>query len=132
MSWDPAWRSLVEKLVSEGYESPYLTRLRDRYGVAPGDDATSSLEREILSEMAYALGRAEAKVDVALLRLELAARECEARGDDPASVAAFNQRRDEALRVRRDLMIHREALRFPRDPRFHENYPIPPAREARG
>jgi len=129
MGWDPAWKSLVEKLTDEGYESPYLTRLRERYGVVPrGQSGAEALEYEILSEMASALGRAEDKVNVALLELELAARACDAGGDDPESVAVYNAKREHALRVRRDLLIHRDALRFPRDPRFLQNYPIPPKR----
>ena len=55
----------------------------------------------------------------------------EAAGDDAASVEAFNAARERALAVRRDLMIHREALRFPRDPRFAEHYPVPPIRHPR-
>ena len=128
MGWDPPWKSLVEQLYDEGYESPYLSRLRDRYEIHRRVEGDESLEREILSEMAYSLGKAEDKVNHALLELELAGRECDARGDDEASVARFNERREHALRVRRDLLIHREALRFPRDPRFATRYPIPPKR----
>lgn len=124
MSWDPAWKSLVEQLVDEGHESPYLDRLRERYDVhAPRE----SIEREVLREMASALARAEDKVNVALLTLELLGKRCDERGDR-ASVDAFNAQRERAIAVRRDLQIHREALRFPRDPRFEARYPIPPKR----
>lgn len=124
MSWEPAWKSLVQQLVDEGRESVYLERLRKRYDVSL---PTQSIEQEILEEMAYALGRAEDKVNLALLELELLAERCDA---DPSerNVAAFNDKRAFALRVKRDLKIHREALRFPRDPRFESYYPIPPAR----
>ena len=125
MSWEPAWKSLVEQLVDEGRQSPYLDRLRDRYDVDPLQ--RQSVERELLEEMAGALGRAEDKVNLALLELELAAEQADRRGDR-ASVEAYNAKRAHALRVRRDLLIHRDALRFPRDPRFSERYPIGPAR----
>ncbi len=124
MSSEPAWRSLVRQLVDEGRESVYLERLRKRYDVrlhAP------SIEQEILEEMAHALSRAEDRVNVALLELELLGERCDA-DPSPARVAAFNAKREEALRVRRDLKIHREALRFPRDPRFEGLYPVPEPR----
>jgi hypothetical protein len=124
MSWEPAWKSLVEKLVEEGHESPYLDRLRERYDVGVERE---SIERELMREMASALGRAEDKVNMALLELELLARRCDQRGDR-ASVEVFNAKREHALKVRRDLLIHREALRFPRDARFEERYPIPARR----
>ena len=131
MSWQPAWKSLVDQLEDEGYQSPYLDRLRERYDRYRRVLERPSVEQEILEEMAHALGRAEEKVNHALLELELAGRRCDAAGDDAPSVEAFNAARERALAVRRDLMIHREALRFPRDPRFAENYPIPPARRPR-
>jgi len=124
MSGEPAWKALVEQLLEEGHQSPYLERLRDRYDVrAPRE----SIEREVLREMASALARSEDKVNVALLELELCARRCEERADR-ASVEAFNAKRQHAIKVRRELLIHRDALRFPRDPRFEERYPIPPKR----
>ncbi|MCB9592437.1 MAG: hypothetical protein H6719_06875 [Sandaracinaceae bacterium] len=133
MSREPAWKSLVDQLVDDGYESPHLDRLRARYDVYQRATlGRASLEVEILEEMAHALGRAEEKVDVALLELALAGRRCDRAGNDAASVEAFNAARRRALAVRRDLQIHREALRFPRDPRFVETYPIPPARTSTG
>lgn len=124
MGWDPAWKSLVEQLVDEGHQSPYLERLRDRYDVRMPRE---SIEREVLREMASALARAEDKVNFALLELELLGRRCDERGDR-ASVGAFNAKREHALKVRRELLIHRDALRFPRDPRFEQRYPVPPRR----
>jgi len=122
--WDPAWKSLVEQLVDEGRDSVYLQRLRRRYDVRL---PTRTIEQEILEEVAGALGRAEDKVNFALLELELLGEACDANPTAKA-VAAFNDKRGYALRVRRDLQIHREALRFPRDHRFKERYPIPPER----
>ncbi|MGF1468174.1 MAG: hypothetical protein ACFCGT_18800 [Sandaracinaceae bacterium] len=123
---EPAWKSLVEQLWDQGRRSPYLERLRRRYDVRL---PSVTIEREILEEMASALGRAEDRVNVALLELELLAEACDRRAD-AASIEAFNAKREEALRVRRDLLIHRDALRFPRDPRFESTYPIPPPRVA--
>lgn len=125
MGWEPAWKSLVEQLVDEGRESVYLERLRRRYDVTL---PSQTLEQEILEEMASALARAEDKVNVALLELELLGERCDA-DPSPRNVEAFNAKREHALRVRRDLMLHREALRFRRDPRFYDLYPIPPARD---
>lgn len=124
MSWEPAWKSLVEQLLEEGHESPYLERLRERYDVCLPRE---SIEREVIREMASALARSEDKVNIALLELELAAKRCDERGDR-ASVEAFNAKREHALKVRRELLIHRDALRFPRDPRFEQRYPVPPRR----
>jgi len=125
VSWDPAWKSLVRQLVDEGHQSPYLERLRERYDVQlPGE----TIERELLREMSSALGRAEDKVNLRLLELELLGRRCDERGDRESALA-FNAKRDEARRAKRDLLIHRDALRFRRDPSFDGRYPIPPARD---
>lgn len=121
---EPAWKSLVDQLIDEGHESEYLDRLRSRYDVGAQRE---SLEREILQEMASALARAEDKVNVALLWLEVLGKRCD-EAPDAKNVEAFNAQREVALKVRRDLAIHREALRFPRDPRFDSRYPIPPRR----
>ena len=121
---EPIWKSLVDQLIDEGVDSEYLTRLRKKYDV---EGSRESIEREIVREMANALTRAEEKVDLALLELEMLGRRCDERGE-PKLIELFNRKRDHAIRVRRDLMIHREALHFPRDPRFETRYPIPPPR----
>jgi hypothetical protein len=61
------------------------------------------------------------------LTLELLGKRCDERRDR-ASADAFDAQRERAISARRDLQIHREALRFPRDPRFEARYPIPPKR----
>jgi hypothetical protein len=115
------WKRLVADLIEAGHESPYLDRLRDRLGMR--SLSHRDLEREILEEMAYSLGRAEDKVNVALLELELLDR-------DPATTAeAFNAKREDAVRALRDLIIHREALGFLRHEALARHYPIPPRRE---
>lgn len=128
---EPLWKSLVRQLDDSGYESPYLDRLRARLDVA--GVARQSLETEIVREVAAALGRAEDKVNHLLLELELAGRavdETSAADDRTARIARFNQVRDDALRARQDLRIHREAVGFRRHHDFEQLYPIPPRKPA--
>jgi hypothetical protein len=122
---DAAWKTLVRELTDAGYESPYLDRLRQRVDVAQAQD---SLEKEILREMAAALGRAEDKLNAALLRLEIAgrtlasARDAVERG---AGARAFNARREEALTARWELVIQREAIGLHRNDVIEALYPVP-------
>jgi hypothetical protein len=120
------WQSLVRELRDSGYESPYLDRLRARHDVAA---AQEQLEKEIIREMAAALGRAGEKVDVALLRLELAGKELAAATDPEQRarlVTTFNALRQEAIKVRHELRIHREAVGIRRNDTLDREYPIPP------
>lgn len=120
------WQSLVRELRDSSYESPYLERLRARHDVAA---AQEQLEKEIMREIAEALGRSGEKVDVALVRLDLAARAVAAAADDDErvrAVARFNALREEALRLRHELRIHREAVGIRRNEGLEATYPIPP------
>jgi hypothetical protein len=121
---DARVKRLVEELRDSGYESVYLDRLRARLDV---DGTQAVLEQEIVQEMAAALGRTAAKVDLALLRLEMAARDLAA-GGDAAAVARFNALREEALRARLELVIHREAIGFRRTDEVERAYPVPARR----
>ncbi len=130
----PAWRRIVDQLAAEGYESPYLDRLRARVEVGA---ARHGLEREILQEMVAALGRAEDRLNLALLELERLGREIDVLdagrdAPDPAEraarVDAFNRHRDRARQRLWELVVHREALGFTRNDGFAELYPIPPRR----
>ncbi|MEL6344223.1 MAG: hypothetical protein AAFV53_13975 [Myxococcota bacterium] len=125
---DPVWKSLVIQLKDREKESPYLNRLRARLDVTMGH---GSLEQEILSEMAAALGRAGEKVDYNLLRLELAD-EAIAKASSPVErrrkIQAYNKIREDALRARWELKVHREALGFVRNRQLEELYPVPPRR----
>jgi len=124
---DAPWTTLIRELSDAGYESPYLDRLRRRLDVT---QAHESLEREILHEMACALGRAEDKVNVALLRLELAEKALRgATGPEQrrARALAFNSCRHAALSARWELAIHREAIGLRRNDLLERLYPIPPA-----
>jgi hypothetical protein len=123
---DRPWQSLVRELRDRGYQSPYLDRLRTRLDV---EAAQEELEKEIIREMAAALGRSGEKVDVALLQLELAGRELAA-ATDPSDrtrlVAHFNALRAEAIQARHELRIHREAVGIRRNDTLDREYPIPP------
>ena len=124
---EPAWRSLVRELTDAGFESAYLDRLRGRLDVA---QAQASLEKEIIAEMASALGRAEDKLNVALLRLEIATRELA--GAEPSDrdrcFAAYDARHHEATTARWEFVIHREAIGIWRNELIEQLYPIPPRR----
>ncbi len=121
---DRPWRTLVRELTEAGHESPYLDRLRQRLDVAQGRTA---LEIEIVHEMATALGRAEEKLLVALLELEIAALALDGATDARERrdrVVDFNAARERALRRRWELGIHREAIGIGRNEILEGMYPI--------
>jgi hypothetical protein len=125
---ETTWKKLVRELTTQGYESPYLDRLRARLDLRL---AFESLEKEIAHEMASALGRAGERVDHALLRLEIAGRQVDAARTDAErrrAVERFNELRQEALKARHDLQIHREAIGIRRNRILEQIYPIPPKR----
>ncbi|HEU4406031.1 MAG TPA: hypothetical protein VFS43_12255 [Polyangiaceae bacterium] len=123
----PPWKKLVDELIAIGHQSPHLERLRERLGRAYDH---AGLEREIASEMAYALGQSEEKLLVALLELERAGLELgRARpgsAEHDARAERFDALRREALTRRWELQIHREALGFRRNQVLEELYPVPP------
>jgi hypothetical protein len=127
--WEPPWKTLVRSLTDDGFESPYLERLRARVDATPDH---RSLERELLQEMAYALARACDKVNLGLLELQLMERRIETAPDAEERtrlVRDFNRQR---LRVRgffRELVIHREALGMLHNDHLRKEYPIPPRME---
>jgi len=86
------------------------------------------LEREIMREIAAALGRSAEKVEAALARLEAGRCAIDAATDEDArqrAVDAFEDLRAAALRARHDLLIHREAVGFRRNGMLEAMYPIP-------
>ncbi len=127
----PLWKRLVEDLTAQGHRSPHLDRLRERLPRAGGMSGLRELEIEIAQEMASSLGRAAEKVDVALLELELLGRAVddaptvEARAE---RVAAFNAKRELAVRALWELRVHREAIGLRRNEELAKTYPIPKAR----
>jgi len=123
---DRPWRTLVRELVDAGHESPYLDRLRQRLDVS---QAQTTLEVEIVAEMAAALGRAEERLLVALVELEVAGRslgDTRSPEDRRARAAEFNAARDVALRRRWELVIQREAIGMRRNEIVERLYPISP------
>jgi len=124
------WQRLARELRAQGFESPYLDRLEARVDV---ESAQDRLEKEIVREMACALGRAEEKVLVALLELEVATRDLDVAADEGARVRAlvlFNDRRDAAWQARHELLIHREALGIQQNQLLETLYPVPPRRRS--
>ena len=122
------WKTLVAELTDSGYRSPYLDRLRQRLDV---EQAQATLEQEIVAEIAAALGRTAAKLDHALLRLELAGGDLD-RATNPAEratcAARFEALRRAALQARHELLIHREAVGIRRNDMLETLYPIPARR----
>jgi len=132
---EPPWKRLLVELRSSDYKSPHLERLRARFP-SPG----ASLAHDLLQEMASALGRSEAKVEAALVRLDLQARSIEAllaaeqRGGEwrielNHAIAAFNREREVALHSRWELLVHREALGFRQNEDLPSLYPVPVRRD---
>lgn len=124
----PPWKTLVVELSRSGFDSPYLDRLKRKVDV---ELATEELEKEIVQEMASALGRAGDKVDYALLRLDLVAQAIE-QAPDPATrrkkISRWNELREEAIDARYELRIHREAVGIRQNRVLEAMYPIPPRR----
>lgn len=92
--------------------------------------AQEELEREIVREIAAALGRSAEKVERALSRLETGRRAVDAARDDEErarATAAFEALRAAAVRARHDLLIHREAVGIRRNDALETLYPIPPS-----
>ena len=119
------WRELATELKSATDERPHLEWLRARVDVAC---AQEQLEREVVREMAAALGRTAEKVASALAELQVARVAVEAAASEDErtrAVARFNERRCEALRARHELVIHREAIGIRRNDVLESVYPIP-------
>jgi len=123
---DQIWKNLLEMITDSELNSPYLDRLRSRIDIAR---ERQSLERELVQEIAQALGRAEDKVNLALLQLDILDVKIEDEDDQTrynTLVEQFNRQREVARRALRDLTIQREALGMYRNKQLAEIYPIPP------
>ncbi len=121
----PPWKTLVRDLSDAGCKSPYLERLERRVDV---EVATEELEKEIVQEMATALGHAGGKVDYALLRLDVIAQAIEVGTSPPerrACIGQWNALRAEAIEARYQLRIHREAVGIRQNHVLEAMYPIP-------
>lgn len=108
-------KSRVQELADEIKDEPRRSDLDNVRVIVDPRQSHAALQSEIMREMAGALGRAERRVTSAI----------EALHKLPYGTEAWESQRQLALRVRRDLSIHREALRFPHDPRFNDDFPIP-------
>lgn len=93
------------------------------------------IERELREAKAEALGRVGEQLDAALARLAALARELEALGPAPAHaqqreqlLLEWDRLRAEASRLRRHLIIQREAIGFRSHRLVDERYPLPPPR----
>ena len=118
------WKRLVEELKDQGYESVYLDRLRANLDV---EQQHGILEKEVVQEIAYALGRSAAKVDHALLELELLLgelRQTTSALRRQALLQEIAKKREEALARRRELLIHREAVGIRRNDILERLYPV--------
>lgn len=113
---EPFWKALVDRVRDEE-RAEHLDPVRRE---VEWRNPRATVERELLEEIAGSLARAEQRVEEAIEKVRALA-------DDPDARAYEDARRD-AIRRKRDLAIHREALRFPRDPDFDRRYPIPPRR----
>lgn len=129
---DDKIQRLVSQLNAQGVKSEYLDRLTARVASLGSAELTqAALETELRQEVSESLGRAEEKVEHALLTVELIGRELDAAPDGAAReerARAFNAARDDALRLREYLLIQREALGFLGNEVLERLYPIPPRR----
>ncbi|HEY2387444.1 MAG TPA: hypothetical protein VGK30_10815 [Candidatus Binatia bacterium] len=92
--------------------------------------AQEELEREIVREIAGALGRSAEKVERALARLESGRHAVEAARDldeRARAIAGYKELRLAAIRARHDLLVHREAVGIRRNAALETLYPIPPS-----
>jgi len=127
---DARIRALVARLKAEGYESAHLDRLKASLSL---EEQVETLEAEVRSEIAFALGRTGRKLEAAMLELELATEALERAGPEEieAAEAAFEAARLRALDARRDLSIHREAIGIRQPGEVARWYPIPGPRRTK-
>jgi hypothetical protein len=118
---------LMERLLGAGYAHPHprMDRLRERIAetidkLRGGQEAAlAKFQQELLGEMASSLGRAEERLLVAYLELDLLAK-------SPA--ADFNAKRKQVLQLRWEYIVTREAVGHRRHTDVDALYPIPPLR----
>jgi hypothetical protein len=121
-------RSLLRRVASATESlDPNDQKLRERL---PSTGSIPSLEREIASEIAYSLGKAGDKLELAILnaRATLAALEALPAGaaERQRLAARYEDERALAEKHLRHLLIQREALGFRRHAEVHRTYVIPP------
>jgi hypothetical protein len=134
---DALWKRLVDDLRAPPEAKPHLDRVRQRIPAGvPRDD----LAREVLQEMASALGRSQRKVSAALERAARCAEAIDAlstasergrpawRREMNSLIEAFNSERAAAVKSLWELKVHREAIGLRRHDGLDDEYPIPEAR----
>ena len=123
------WKNLVRDLTQPPADHPYIDQVREV--VSTPEQAQDSLEKEIIHEIAEALGRAGRKVEDALAALREAERALE-EATTPARIVLrtrdYNELRQVAMRARHELQIHREAIGIRKRHELYERYAIPPRR----
>lgn len=127
----PTWKSFVDNLKSGGAGSGY----DDRMPAGAVNNGLGAVQREVIEEMSAGLRRTARQIEEALLELadlDDAIRAASTREERLQLVEKFNARRAEALEVRRNYLIQREAIGFFRNDCVLEEYPIPPKRTVVG
>jgi hypothetical protein len=133
-------RGLGQKLVIEPKPNPKLRKLQARARSLRFESGFGNIERELMAEMAAALGRSEAHVLAALDELRAisdALDELERATIEPPleelarRVAEFNSARERCERRRWELIVHREALGFRPSEIVEQTYPIPAPRRVK-
>ena len=133
-------RSSGQKPTLEAQPNPYLAKLQSRAKSLRFESGFGAVERELMAEMAAALGRSEAHVTAALDELRAIGEtldELERSGMEPTAeelvqrVARFNEVRELCERRRWELIVHREALGFRRSEIVEQTYPIPARRRVK-
>ena len=131
-------RSLLESLKEDALEANYRDRVHGRL-TARKRDGLGNLQRELLAEMASALGRAEARVLESLAELRRVEAELveiergvesgdRERSEIDPRLSAFEACYAVAERRLWELMVHREALGLFRHDVLARHYSLPPKR----
>jgi hypothetical protein len=131
-------RSLLESLKEDALEASYRDRVHGRL-TARRRDGLGNLQRELLAEMASALGRAEARVLESLAELRRVEAELieiergvqsgtRERSEIEPRFGAFEACYAVAERRLWELMVHREALGLFRHDVLARHYSLPPKR----
>ncbi len=115
-------RHLLER--PDDVEGPYQDAMREKLGPRASltlgpEKQLAAIEREIVQEMAGALGRAERKARDALATCQALAPTVH----DDKTLAAYGAARERYQQARWELRVHRDALGFGLDPRFEQHWP---------
>ena len=101
-------RRLADAVQDENLHSPYFDKLRGE--IITGESLISGLEQELRGEIARALKESEDKVNWALLQCDLILKSEKKRTQE--DIQLHEHWRQEAIRARTNLIIHRQACGF--------------------